>query len=363
MVFQALQPLPAPDRARERRCSRRCARTACRARRPSERARELLARFGLGGREDDHPDRSPAASSSAWRSSARSPRARARCCSTRSPARSTPSWSARCSRSSASSRREGMTMLIATHEMGFAREVADEVCFLHEGRDRSSAARPSGVLTRARAARDAALPAPAARRRPGLRSGQQGAQALVLLAACGAALEVGAHPGDAASASAPRARARRTRRAARSTRRSRSRARPVPAAARSASSSSAHRCISILQYPAAGQLGTELACARRAASCRGRRGSCRAARRGRRSAPVERQRDEHLALVRGERARDAPASARARSSARSASAAPSRRGRRSRPALRLERRPRGPARRAGAASRRPRAARTCTPRS
>jgi polar amino acid transport system ATP-binding protein len=27
----------------------------------------------------------------------------------------------------------GMTMLIATHEMGFAREVADEVCFLHEG--------------------------------------------------------------------------------------------------------------------------------------------------------------------------------------------------------------------------------------
>jgi polar amino acid transport system ATP-binding protein len=28
---------------------------------------------------------------------------------------------------------EGMTMLIATHAMGFAREVADEVCFLHDG--------------------------------------------------------------------------------------------------------------------------------------------------------------------------------------------------------------------------------------
>jgi ABC-type polar amino acid transport system ATPase subunit len=28
---------------------------------------------------------------------------------------------------------EGMTMLIATHEMGFAREVADQVCFLHDG--------------------------------------------------------------------------------------------------------------------------------------------------------------------------------------------------------------------------------------
>ncbi|CAN5206851.1 amino acid ABC transporter ATP-binding protein [soil metagenome] len=29
--------------------------------------------------------------------------------------------------------REGMTMLIATHEMGFARDVADRICFLDEG--------------------------------------------------------------------------------------------------------------------------------------------------------------------------------------------------------------------------------------
>jgi len=29
---------------------------------------------------------------------------------------------------------DGMTMLIATHEMAFARDVADEVCFLHHGR-------------------------------------------------------------------------------------------------------------------------------------------------------------------------------------------------------------------------------------
>jgi polar amino acid transport system ATP-binding protein len=27
----------------------------------------------------------------------------------------------------------GMTMLIATHEMGFAREIADRVCFLDDG--------------------------------------------------------------------------------------------------------------------------------------------------------------------------------------------------------------------------------------
>ena len=31
-------------------------------------------------------------------------------------------------------RAEGRTMLIATHEMAFARDVADEVCFLHHGR-------------------------------------------------------------------------------------------------------------------------------------------------------------------------------------------------------------------------------------
>ncbi len=29
---------------------------------------------------------------------------------------------------------EGMTMVLATHEMGFAKQVADEVCFLHRGK-------------------------------------------------------------------------------------------------------------------------------------------------------------------------------------------------------------------------------------
>ena len=31
-------------------------------------------------------------------------------------------------------KREGTTMLLATHEMGFACEIADRVCFLHHGR-------------------------------------------------------------------------------------------------------------------------------------------------------------------------------------------------------------------------------------
>ncbi|WP_018353012.1 amino acid ABC transporter ATP-binding protein [Longispora albida] len=40
---------------------------------------------------------------------------------------------------------EGMTMVIATHEMGFARQVSDRVCFLHAGRVLESGP-PSQVL-------------------------------------------------------------------------------------------------------------------------------------------------------------------------------------------------------------------------
>jgi polar amino acid transport system ATP-binding protein len=36
-------------------------------------------------------------------------------------------------------------MIVTTHEMGFARDVADEVCFLHEGRILERGA-PSDVL-------------------------------------------------------------------------------------------------------------------------------------------------------------------------------------------------------------------------
>jgi polar amino acid transport system ATP-binding protein len=44
---------------------------------------------------------------------------------------------------------EGVTMLIATHEMGFAREVADRVGFLHEGR-LAEVGPPEQVLERPR---------------------------------------------------------------------------------------------------------------------------------------------------------------------------------------------------------------------
>ena len=57
----------------------------------------------------------------------------------------------------------GMTMLIATHEMGFARDVARRVCFLHEGRILEEGP-PDGDLLRSARGADAAVP-PADRRR------------------------------------------------------------------------------------------------------------------------------------------------------------------------------------------------------
>jgi len=41
-------------------------------------------------------------------------------------------------------KQEGMTMLIATREMGFAREVADEVCYLQDGLGRAAQERNPG---------------------------------------------------------------------------------------------------------------------------------------------------------------------------------------------------------------------------
>ena len=90
---------------------------------------------------------------------------------------------------------EGMTMLIATHEMGFAREVADEVCFLHDGRIVERGA-PEQVLSHPQQPETQRF---LRRLLFGHASvlGQQRAQALVLLAAGRAAAEVRAHTRDA----------------------------------------------------------------------------------------------------------------------------------------------------------------------
>ena len=60
--------------------------------------------------------------------------------------------------------RGGMTMLIATHEMGFARDVASRVCFLDGGRDPRAGAAGGHLQPPARG-QDAAVPAADHRRR------------------------------------------------------------------------------------------------------------------------------------------------------------------------------------------------------
>ncbi len=97
------------------------------------RARELLARLGLDGREDDQPDRlSGGQQQRVAIARALATRPRALLLDEVTSALD-PELVGEVLEAIRELKTEGMTMIIATHEMGFAREVADEVCFLHEG--------------------------------------------------------------------------------------------------------------------------------------------------------------------------------------------------------------------------------------
>jgi len=96
-------------------------------------ARKLLERFGLAGREAEHPDRlSGGQQQRVAIARALATRPRALLLDEVTSALD-PELVGEVLTVVRELKREGMTMLIATHEMGFAREVADEVCFLHDG--------------------------------------------------------------------------------------------------------------------------------------------------------------------------------------------------------------------------------------
>ncbi|HEX2105960.1 MAG TPA: amino acid ABC transporter ATP-binding protein [Solirubrobacteraceae bacterium] len=97
------------------------------------RARELLARFGLAGREHHAPDRLSGGEQqrvAIVRALAGRPRA---LLLDEITSALDPELFGEVLDLVRELKAEGMTMLIATHEMGFAREVADEICFLHDG--------------------------------------------------------------------------------------------------------------------------------------------------------------------------------------------------------------------------------------
>jgi polar amino acid transport system ATP-binding protein len=99
----------------------------------AERGRELLDRFGLGGREDDRPDTLSGGQQqrvAIARAFAGRPRA---LLLDEVTSALDPELVGEVLQAVRDLKEEGMTMVIATHEMAFARDVADFVAFLHEG--------------------------------------------------------------------------------------------------------------------------------------------------------------------------------------------------------------------------------------
>jgi polar amino acid transport system ATP-binding protein len=121
-----------------------------RRREAEDEGRALLARFGLEGREDDRPDELSGGQQqrvAIARAFAGKPRA---LLLDEVTSALDPELVGEVLEAVGDLKAEGMTMVIATHEMSFAREVADEVCFLHEGRIVESGP-PAQVLEEPRA--------------------------------------------------------------------------------------------------------------------------------------------------------------------------------------------------------------------
>jgi polar amino acid transport system ATP-binding protein len=133
LVFQAYNLFPHLTALQNVVLGERQAHGATRAE-AEERGRALLARFGLAGREDDRPDNLSGGQQqrvAIARAFASRPRV---LLLDEITSALDPELVGEVLEAVRDLKREGMTMLIATHEMSFAREVADQVAFLHEGR-------------------------------------------------------------------------------------------------------------------------------------------------------------------------------------------------------------------------------------
>jgi polar amino acid transport system ATP-binding protein len=133
LVFQAYNLFPHMTALENVMLGERRAHGASRAE-AEERGRALLARFGLAGREDDRPDNLSGGQQqriAIARSFAGRPRV---LLLDEITSALDPELVGEVLEAVRDLKGEGMTMLIATHEMSFARAVADQVAFLHDGR-------------------------------------------------------------------------------------------------------------------------------------------------------------------------------------------------------------------------------------
>jgi polar amino acid transport system ATP-binding protein len=133
LVFQAYNLFPHMTALENVMLGERRAHGAAKAE-AEERGRALLARFGLAGREHDRPDNLSGGQQqrvAIARAFAGRPRA---LLLDEVTSALDPELVGEVLAAVRDLKGEGMTMVIATHEMSFAREVADEVAFLHDGR-------------------------------------------------------------------------------------------------------------------------------------------------------------------------------------------------------------------------------------
>ena len=121
------------------------------------RARELLERVGLSDKLDDYP-RSFGRPAAARRDRPRARHGSGADAVRRADVRARPGLVGEVLDVMRDLAAGGMTMIVVTHEIGFAREVADAVAFMDAGRSSSSGRRRPSWAARARSARAGSCP-------------------------------------------------------------------------------------------------------------------------------------------------------------------------------------------------------------